>query len=296
MSSRVHVTHANLLQPHGPVTVALVGAGGSGCQMLTGLGRLNHALRELGHPGLRAGVFDPDKVSASNVGRQLYAPSDVGLYKAIVLTHRVNAHFGTDWEAYPERYEGQGVGTRPGASFSPDLIVSCVDTAASRRGIHNLLVGGKAGYWRSTLYWLDLGNRSRDGQVILGQPPSAVATRDRERTRCGQLKPILRLPMVTELFPELLDESLPEDDRPSCSLAEALDHQDLYINQAVVTWALHLLWSLFRDGQIGVHGYFVNLAEGRVNPLAVPDRPLPANRRARKRARREAAAPAAAGA
>jgi PRTRC genetic system ThiF family protein len=72
-----------------------------------------------------------------------------------------------------------------------------------------------------------------------------------------------------EIFPELLDESLEEDPRPSCSLAESLDQQDLFINQAVATFALNLLWRLFRDGKIEYHGGFINLATGRVNPLPV---------------------------
>jgi hypothetical protein len=73
------------------------------------------------------------------------------------------------------------------------------------------------------------------------------------------------------MFPEILNPRFKEDNQPSCSLAEALEKQDLFINQSVATYALHLLWRLFRAGSIEHHGYFINLESGRVNPLPVPD-------------------------
>ncbi len=79
-----------------------------------------------------------------------------------------------------------------------------------------------------------------------------------------------RLPTVVDLFPEILDESNPEtDDGPSCSLAEALDHQELFINQAMATFGLDLLWKMFRHGKVDHHGVFVNLSAGRTSPLPV---------------------------
>ena len=47
----------------------------------------------------------------------------------------------------------------------------------------------------------------------------------------------LRLPTVAELFPEIIDTRGREDNAPSCSLAEALERQELFVNQAVVTQA-----------------------------------------------------------
>jgi hypothetical protein len=40
-------------------------------------------------------------------------------------------------------------------------------------------------------------------------------------------------------------------------------------NQAVVTPALQILWTLFRFGKIDWHGAFVNLKTGRTTPLPV---------------------------
>ena len=110
-------------------------------------------------------------------------------------------------------------------------------------------------------YWLDLGNRTADGQVILGIPP-----RDDNHETYAH-----RLPTVLELFPELATETagLDRDQGPSCSLAQALERQELFVNQAVATPALQLLWLIFRYGRTDWCGAFVNLKTGRMTPLPV---------------------------
>ncbi|MFN3652590.1 MAG: PRTRC system ThiF family protein [Armatimonadota bacterium] len=240
------------------VRVHLVGAGGNGAQMLTGLGRLNHALTTLGHPGgLFVTVYDHDTVSASNVGRQLFSEGDLGRAKATVLVHRLNAFYGLHWKAITGRYPESADQTHP------DLVITCVDTAAARREIYRHL---KARNYHPG-YWLDLGNRQTDGQVVLGEQP-LNGTGKARHPRKPSAPPAL--PTVVDLFPDILDERIAEDDRPSCSLAQALESQDLFINDHVSRWALQLLWDLFRKGRLAHHGYFVNLATGRVNPLPVP--------------------------
>jgi hypothetical protein len=52
------------------------------------------------------------------------------------------------------------------------------------------------------------------------------------------------LPFVTEEFGELLKQSEVEDDTPSCSLAEALEKQDLFINSVLAQMGSSLLWNL----------------------------------------------------
>lgn len=55
-------------------------------------------------------------------------------------------------------------------------------------------------------------------------------------------------------------------------LADALEKQHLFVNQAVTTAALQILWQLFRTGAIDWHGAFINLKTGRTVPLPVdPD-------------------------
>ena len=232
------------------VNVALVGAGGNGSQMLTGLARLDRAMRSLGHPGgLHVDVIDYDLVTEANVGRQLFSFSDLGLPKAVVLIHRVNLFFGVSWRAIQRRAEDINLGVY-------DIVIGCVDSRRSRKEIMVSVEGKFSG----TDYWLDIGNKAADGQVVLGEP---------RKLNCKK-KCSARLPTVAELFPEIIDESLDgKDNGPSCSLAEALSRQELFINQAVVTHALDILWRLFRYGKISHHGVFVNLESGRTTPLPV---------------------------
>jgi PRTRC genetic system ThiF family protein len=242
-----HRIHDSLIDER--IRVRLVGCGGNGSQMLTGLARLDHALRACRHRGLDVVAQDPDTVSPANVGRQLFAPGDVGRNKSVVLVHRVNAFFGLDWSAEPTEFKFT-------EKSWTHLIVSCVDTRRARSWIHRCLTtsGGR----HTPPYWMDLGNRADDGQVVLGCPASSQ--------RFARQKG--RLPTVAELFPEIIRGGR-EDNTPSCSLAEALERQHLFVNQAVVTPALQILWTLFRFGKIDWHGAFVNLKTGRTTPLPV---------------------------
>ena len=78
---KVHFTENYLLNPHHPVTVFVIGAGGTGSQVITNLARMSMALRALRHPGLHVTVFDPDTVSTANIGRQLFSETELGLNK-----------------------------------------------------------------------------------------------------------------------------------------------------------------------------------------------------------------------
>lgn len=288
-----------------PVHIALVGCGGNGSQMLTGLARMHISLLAMGHPGLELDVYDPDRVSEANIGRQLFSPADVGQYKATLLVHRLNIFFGLHWKAFPTFFSGDKArdplygGGSTGRMY--DLVIGCVDTRASRRQIyrygHNLNHGvrldvafGKNGLPKQRHYWLDVGNLSSTGQAILGEftprygksqtipshffkggkRPEGSIKRGSPNWQAFAAEHFpLHLPNVADLFPDILDETVPESDIPSCSLAQALESQDLFVNQAVTTFGLQLLWRFFRQGQLDHHGYFVNLASGQVSNLPV---------------------------
>lgn len=248
-----HVIHRSLLDKR--VHVHLVGVGGNGAQMAACLARLDIAMKELGHPyGLHVTAFDADRVSEANVGRQLYSRSDIGRLKAMVTIHRLNQFYGLDWEAVPQRYE---VFLRDRyAHPSVDIVVSCVDTRSARRSIHASLFESRS----DCSYWMDLGNREADAQVVLGEPLSERAKRKANAHR---------LPCVTELFPDLLDLSVADDNQPSCSVRMSLASQGLFINDIVVRYASHLLYELFSTGHLRQHGVIVNLVTKRSGPIDI---------------------------
>jgi hypothetical protein len=78
-----------------------------------------------------------------------------------------------------------------------------------------------------------------------------------------------RLPCVTELFPEILDDAVPDDHRPSCSVRMSLAAQGLFINDVVVRFASHLLYELFSKGRLAQHGVLINLDSKRSGPIEV---------------------------
>jgi len=94
-----------------------------------------------------------------------------------------------------------------------------------------------------------LGNNADSGQFILGEP---LNRRNRRRT--------LRLRTVAELFPEIIQSEVDEDDLPSCSTLEALDRQEPFVNPTLANHALALLARLFRYGTVSYHGGFVGLS------------------------------------
>ncbi len=246
-----HHTHPTLLERF---DVALIGAGGNGSQMLTCLARLHHAMVALGHPGFDVTVYDPDTVSEANVGRQMFSPADVGQAKADVLTYRVNAFFGLAWKARAERFEVKSV-----VHDSADLSIVCVDSRSARRAIRQHVIDATS---RNGLaYVMDLGNRAADGQVILGQI-------GRHRNAKPRAEGHLDLPDPYTLLPALVATSA-EDTAPSCSLAEALQRQELFVNDDVTRAASQILWHLLRRGRLYWHGAFVNCNTGRRTPIAV---------------------------
>jgi len=77
------------------------------------------------------------------------------------------------------------------------------------------------------------------------------------------------LPFVTDEFGELLRQSEANTEDPSCSLAEALEKQDLFINSALAQMGCLMLWQLFRNGVTKHRGLFLNLTDFRATPLPV---------------------------
>jgi PRTRC genetic system ThiF family protein len=245
----------------GVIHVDLVGVGGTGSQVLSGLARLHLALRALGGYGLEVRAFDPDTISEANIGRQLFSPSDIGLYKADILIHRLNVYYGLNWKSFPCRYgeEAERFAESRGDAVIGSLVITCVDSAAARRNIWTWLMR-HTGRYRDN-YWLDMGNSRQSGQVFLSQLPGSA--------RRG-IPTDGRLPSLEFWLPEIFDESVPEDDTPSCSLAEALESQDLFVNQMVATWGMHLLWIFIREGGLDICGYWISLESGMVAPVPVP--------------------------
>src|SRR5271166_313913 len=189
-----------------PIRILVVGCGGNGSAIVSGLPYLHQALLAFGHPGgLAVTLIDPDTVTETNCVRQPFCRTEIGLPKAIVLAHRLNLFWGPNWQGI----RGTIQQFKKGAEV--DFVIGCVDTRKARRAIDKWVLNSRV------LYWLDVGNNASSGQFVLGQPKNSANRKKKDR-----------LPTMAELYPEILkrDKKEKEDDQPSCSAAEALTRQE----------------------------------------------------------------------
>jgi PRTRC genetic system ThiF family protein len=240
-----HTVEAELLERS--IRILVIGCGGNGSAIVSGLPYLHQALLAFEHPGgLQVTLIDPDTVSETNCIRQPFCRTEIGLSKAIVLAHRINTFWGLNWQGI--QADIQHLASRSEA----DIVIGCVDTRKARRAIDAWVRKSRV------LYWLDLGNSASSGQFVLGQPNNAENRRKKER-----------LPTVGELYPEIVSGDDKRDRQPACSAVEALTRQEPFINQNLAYQALALLTQLLRHGSVSFHGGFCNLATGRLIPLPV---------------------------
>jgi PRTRC genetic system ThiF family protein len=241
----MHILSADLLRR--PVRVLVIGCGGSGAAIASGLPYLHQAMRVAGHSGgLHVTVMDGDIISPMNCVRQPFCSAEIGLAKAVVMVGRLNLFWGANWTAVAEHLTSQ----TDVSNF--DIVIGCVDTRAARQSIHAKVQDGRS----RVAYWLDLGNSADTGQFVLGQPLNGRNRRSVDRLRTAP-----------ELFPEIVEASMDEDGMPSCSALEALERQEPFVNQVLAYHALALLTRLLRYGRIEHHGAFVNVRENRVQPI-----------------------------
>ena len=123
------------------------------------------------------------------------------------------------------------------------IIISCVDSRTSRAEINSYLP-------ESGPYVIDAGNDDSVAQCLIGNGSE-------------------QLPYPYQILPELIDTAIKEKNRPSCSLAESLEHQGLFMNQWTATTVLELIWQLFRKGGLDIAGFYINLQTGRMNPVPI---------------------------
>ncbi|HZR33793.1 MAG TPA: PRTRC system ThiF family protein [Nevskia sp.] len=226
------------------IRVLVVGCGGSGSEMVDALARVHCCSTRAGHEGLRITLQDGDTVSEANVGRARFLPADVGANKAALLARRYGLLFGLPITAVEHACTAREI-QKFGQFF--DLVITCVDKASFRVKV--------ADHWcnRSCeTLWLDTGNGDFSGQCVLGSLGRPAGE---------------RLPNVLDLFPGI--RQTPDNDAPSCSMAEALKSQQLFVNRWVVDSAGAMLWRLLAEGHITNHGALVDMRTLKMTPIAV---------------------------
>lgn len=235
-----HELHEYLKAPTHPITILVVGCGGTGSYVVTQLAKMQVALAELRGIQIEVMVMDDDIVESHNVGRQMFSPSDIGHYKAEVIVSRINRFYGLEWQHSLKRFDGE---------LKDNIIISCVDNVATRMMIKSEMdissTSRNLHEWSEALYWMDFGNSKDTGQYVLSNN--------------------INLKDTIELFGEMEDKP----DEPSCSMAESLNQQDLFINLQLATSGVNLLYKLLKTGSISYQGQFLNTETGFTRPILI---------------------------
>ena len=255
MSSDYSILHAKsiILPVHKQVELYLIGCGGTGSWLAPSLCRIARTLNEKGKAASLI-FIDPDVVEQKNVLRQNFCDAEIGLNKAQTLALRYSLSWGVKIKALP-------------ALFAPEIIardyyqreqklkiiIGCVDNAIARQSIAQALSQYQSWHTRNIateLWWLDCGNHSNSGQVLIG---SHLST-EMDVYKFHELG-CIKLPAPCLQHTELLKPKPEElsDSSISCAELALLNTQSLAINQRMAAEAA---------------SYLVQLVTGKLNRLA----------------------------
>lgn len=238
-----------VLPPEAPMHLALVGCGGTGSHLAMSLARLAAHMRGQGRPPLTLTFVDGDLVERKNVGRQWFAPHEIGRPKAQVLADRLNAAFGLNIVALPMMATAGLLAEIQPPYHGIGVLVGAVDTASGRQALHEALTRST---WR---LWLDAGNERDWGTVLLGTTTDVRQLRGAFALGGA----CTALPAPTLRYPHLLDDE-PAQATTDCAGAMAEGTQSLMVNQVIAGIAAQYLHALVIERRITVCETALDLA------------------------------------
>ena len=228
--------------------VVIVGVGGTGASVARSTARIIYDMQQRGLHTPRLTLVDGDKVEERNVGRQLFAPSDCGRFKSVVVAQRLSYTFGIAVQAVPEMFD-----VRRHTDYHGTLLIGAVDNHLARIEMS-----------RFSGLILDMGNHRDSGQAILGNTGDRdVALHALKQSEKGDV--IHHLPNAALTFPELLQGEAPAPkDEPgvSCAQLVAAGEQHLLINDMMAVAAAGYIHSLLNRLPITSWMTFVDIGMG----------------------------------
>jgi PRTRC genetic system ThiF family protein len=231
-----------------PITIALIGVGGTGSNLLIALARMNHAMINVGMDGIHVTAWDPDVIAPTNPGRQIFYEQHIGMPKASTLISMVNRSFRLSWNAYDEKASPEIV--------HHNIVITCLDNWDWRKkfvkDIEKKWKQNNGVDSQKNQYWLDIGNENCYGQVVLG---SAVIAQPK---KTGEIIAVPQLATVFDLAKKIAPKKKTTNPGPSCSMAEALARQDLFINHYMAVLSADMLWQLLSRKVIDYNVIYFN--------------------------------------
>jgi PRTRC genetic system ThiF family protein len=235
---KIHYLKDSFIKAQHPINIAVAGIGATGSQFCRHLARIQGILETV-DIYMNVILFDPDIVEEHNVFKQVFSQGEIGVNKALAVAVKTNRFYGTQWTAVPDKIEDRFLNGIQGYNW---IIVSATDNVKARKEINKMVISSA-----KNLYWLDIGNKSHHGQIILGDGKS--------------------LPNIIDLYPNMKDDEF----TPSCSVWDSISRQSLFINDHMATHAAELLWNLLYYKNINYHGCYINTELSIVNKIPIPN-------------------------
>ncbi|WP_064967840.1 PRTRC system ThiF family protein [Tenacibaculum ovolyticum] len=248
--NKVHFVSTYFSQPSHPITINLIGVGGTGSLLLGRLTKLHLVLLDLGHPGIFVKAFDGDSFEKHNKYRQLCTPMDIGRNKAVAMIEKINLNFGFGWEAVQDNYD-----VKKNIDMA-NITISCVDCAAFRNDFHSHTLFDRDKVYSSDFYdfktpfyWLDCGNGKNFGQIILGSIQKIKQPKTNSFITVDHLKNVVDIYGNMEEY----DNEITQKTK-GCSVASLLEEQDVFVNDMAAVFAANILKKIFLDVNIKNNG------------------------------------------
>ncbi|MFO0258657.1 MAG: ThiF family adenylyltransferase [Pseudanabaena sp.] len=236
-----------LLPAYEELDLILIGCGGTGGWLAVNLPRIAYLQKQAGKK-VAVTFIDPDRVEATNIPRQNFIPSDLGLPKASVLAARYGMQWGIEISAITSSFRADMAISR---WKHLTICIGAVDNSEARAEIAKALDNSK------TTFWLDCGNHYDSGQVLLGSRDTVESMKGAFHvpTFCTGL------PSPALQHPDLLVKQESIQKVLSCEEAAISNAQSMSINHRIADEALDMLIRLL-SGTLTRFATYVNCKYG----------------------------------
>lgn len=257
-----------LLPPSDTFQIFLVGTGGTGSHLALALARLAWHARQV-NKTVNLTFVDPDIVEAKNVGRQLFAPAEIGAFKAETLALRLNAAFGLDIHVIAEPLtptllplDAHYYGNR---YRHETLVIGAVDNHLARQAIATTVTQHRT-------WWLDMGNEQYSGRLYIGN----VAEKNQlaALVQLNEFGLCTGLPLPSLQDPGLLESPPPDLSALSCADLTAREEQSLMVNQMIAALAAQYVSDFVLARSLAIFRSTFSLQPPMVHSLTISDQTL----------------------
>lgn len=214
-----------------PVTIVIIGAGGTGGYVIPHLYRIAFTSE---HP-CRIIIADGDIVERKNLIRQNFAECDIGENKAEVMAERYSEVFGIETEYIPDFIESEeqlcDLLDVKGGWNEPKpigILIGAVDNNRSRVMCHNVFQK------LDDIIYIDAGNGEYTGQVVCGVKQSGTV----------MSKPAARV------YPDILTDVEKFPSELSCAERSVSAPQSIAANLFASTAIASMLYYLLIEGDL----------------------------------------------